>query len=154
MNAFKRFALILMSCCVMLSGCGRANESEDSAPDGIIEITPTTQAEEMPEEYDDYGKAERKCLCSICKSCSKNKNCYNSTGRYSDGNSYYRFRNFRCGNYAYHCCHRHFQNSNHYCGCKKYLRADYYHQTQPDCSCNCYNSHGHNISGNITGRSA
>ena len=54
MNAFKRFALILMSCCVMLSGCGRANESEDSAPDGIIEITPTTQAEEMPEEYDDY----------------------------------------------------------------------------------------------------
>ncbi|NLT10546.1 MAG: hypothetical protein GXY08_13770 [Ruminococcus sp.] len=57
MNTLKRLGLTLMSC-VMLAGCGRTANSDESMPDGIVEVAPTTQSEEFQDEYNDYEEAE------------------------------------------------------------------------------------------------
>ena len=57
MNTLKRLALTLISC-IMLAGCGRTADSDESMPDGIVEVAPTTQSEDLQDEDNDYEEEE------------------------------------------------------------------------------------------------
>ena len=86
MNSFRRLVLTFMSCCVLLGGCGRTEQSDNSMPDGIVNVQPSETYDLNEDNYEEEEDEPVQTTTSFVYEYEETTTVTRARGYVADGN--------------------------------------------------------------------